>query len=115
MSDGSLSVLKGTLDLLILRTLGGSEEMHGFEILDWIEESTGGSLAVEEGALYPALHRLESKGWIEGQWGISSKGRRAKYYRISKQGRRALRKQERAWARYVAVMDSVSAAGGGDG
>jgi DNA-binding PadR family transcriptional regulator len=62
MPPAPVSVLKGTLDLLVLRTLGGGEEMHGFEILDWITDSTDGSLAVEEGALYPALHRLEKKG-----------------------------------------------------
>jgi transcriptional regulator len=114
MTPMSVSVLKGTLDLLVLRTLGGGEEMHGFEILDWITESTRGTLAVEEGALYPALHRLEKKGWLKGAWGVSEKGRRAKYYRITAKGLKALGQEEAEWARYVDVMSRVAAAGGGE-
>jgi PadR family transcriptional regulator PadR len=112
MPSTPVSVLKGTLDLLVLRTLGGGEEMHGFEILDWITDATGGSLALEEGALYPALHRLEKKGWLRGEWGVSEKGRRAKYYGITGKGRRALGQEEAEWARYVDVMSQVAAAGG---
>jgi transcriptional regulator len=112
MPPTPVSVVKGTLDLLVLRTLSRGEEMHGFEILDWITDSTAGSLAVEEGALYPALHRLEKKGWLKGVWGISEKGRRAKYYRITGKGGRALGREEAEWARYVDVMNQVAAAGG---
>jgi len=111
MPPTPVSVLKGTLDLLVLRTLGGGEEMHGFEILDWITDSTGGSLAVEEGALYPALHRREKRGWLKGEWGVSEKGRRAKFYRITGKGSRALGEEEAEWARYVDVMSQVSASG----
>lgn len=109
-----MSVVKGTLDLLVLRTLSGGREMHGFEILEWISNATGGSLAIEEGALYPALHRLERRGLLEGDWGVSEKGRRAKYYEITPKGRKALKRQESEWARYVDVMSRVPAAGGGD-
>ncbi len=113
MSQEAVSVLKGTLDLLVLRTLARGEEMHGFEILDWIRAATGGALAVEEGALYPALHRLEKKGWLEAEWGISEKGRRAKYYRLTAQGRSALEQEEAAWSRYVSVMSRMVPADGG--
>lgn len=113
MASRPVSVLKGTLDLLVLRTLGSGETMHGFEVLEWITRTTGGSLAVEEGALYPALHRLEERGWLASQWGVSEKGRRAKYYRITRAGRRALSREEARWARYVDVMSRVVAPGAG--
>lgn len=104
-SDG-LQVLKGTLELLVLKTLAGNDELHGFEILDWIERETGGALEIEEGALYPALHRMEKRGWLESVWGVSEKGRRAKYYRLSVDGRAAYERQTRTWSRYV---DAVAA------
>lgn len=104
-SDG-LQVLKGTLELLILKTLAREEELHGFEILDWIEQRSGGALQIEEGALYPALHRMEKRGWLESVWGISEKGRRAKYYRLSAEGRDAHEREIRSWGRYV---DAVAA------
>lgn len=114
MSETSVSVLKGTLDLLVLRTLSRGEEMHGFEILEWVADSTGGSLVLEEGALYPALHRLEKRAWLEAEWGVSQKGRRAKYYRITPKGLKALSEEEAGWARYVDVVSQVAAAGGGE-
>lgn len=112
MSETPVSVFRGTLDLLVLRTLSRGEEMHGFEILKWITDSTEGSLTLEEGALYPALHRLEKRGSLKAEWGVSGKGRRAKYYRITSKGRKALRSQEAEWARYVDVVSQVAAAGG---
>jgi transcriptional regulator len=112
MPPETISVLKGTLDLLVLRTLSKGQEMHGFEILEWITEATGGSLVLEEGALYPALHRLEGKGWLRAEWGISEKGRRAKYYHLTPRGRKALAREEKQWERYVSVMSQVTAAKG---
>jgi transcriptional regulator len=112
MPPETISVLKGTLDLLVLRTLSKGQEMHGFEILEWITEATGGSLVLEEGALYPALHRLEGKGWLRAEWGISEKGRRAKYYHLTPRGRKALAREEKQWERYVSVMSQVAAAKG---
>jgi transcriptional regulator len=100
--------LPGTLELLVLRTLGIGSEMHGFEILEWIRDSTGHQLLVEDGALYHALHRMESRGWLDSDWGVSEKGRRAKYYRLRAAGRRALEEEERRWSRYVAAVAKVS-------
>lgn len=108
MTSHSLSVLRGTLEFLALRTLGGGHALHGFEILDCIHESTGGALQVEEGALYPALHRMEKRGWLRAEWGVSEKGRRAKYYRLSPAGTKALAEEEGRWNRYVAAVAQVT-------
>lgn len=107
-----LTVVKGTLELLVLRSVDNAEAMHGFGILDWIRESTGNALAIEEGALYPALHRMEQRGWLVADWAVSEKGRRAKYYRLSAAGRKALERMDRRWRRYVEAMERV--AGGGN-
>ena len=111
-SDG-LHLLKGTLELLVLKTLGGDDQLHGFEILDWIRQTTKGDLLVEEGALYPALHRMEQRGLLRSQWGISEKGRRAKYYRLTPEGRSALTVGEDHWARYVTAVRRIQPRMGG--
>jgi PadR family transcriptional regulator PadR len=80
----------GTLHLLILKTLSGGVEMHGFEIADAIEQRSEAVLTVEEGSLYPALQRLLAKGWIEGEWSTTASNRRARYYRMTRAGRRRL-------------------------
>ena len=108
MPDESLTVLKGTLEFLALRTLGGGEEMHGFQILEWMRRATREELQVEEGALYPALHRMEKRGWLAARWATSERGRRAKYYRLTPAGRRALAQEEERWARYVTAVERIS-------
>ncbi|MGD8320172.1 MAG: PadR family transcriptional regulator [Gemmatimonadota bacterium] len=108
MPEDTLAVLKGTLDFLALRTLAGGQELHGFQILDWIHHATGEELQVEEGALYPALHRMEKRGWLAARWGTSDKGRRAKYYRLTAAGRAALEEEEQRWVRYVAAVERVA-------
>jgi transcriptional regulator len=80
----------GTLHVLILKTLSGGVEMHGFEIAEAIEQRSGDVLTVEEGSLYPALQRLLAKGWIEGEWSTTASNRRARYYRLTAAGRRRL-------------------------
>ncbi|MEP6917291.1 MAG: PadR family transcriptional regulator [Acidobacteriota bacterium] len=80
----------GTLHLLILKTLGGAGELHGYEIAEAIERMSGDVLTVEEGSLYPALQRMLLKGWVSAQWGTTAGNRRARYYRLSKSGRRQL-------------------------
>jgi transcriptional regulator len=80
----------GTLHLLILKTLAGADEMHGFEIAESIERVSDDVLRVEEGSLYPALQRLLVKGWIEGEWGTTAGNRRARYYRLTRAGRKQL-------------------------
>ena len=109
MSNDGLNLLKGTLELLVLKALAANEQLHGFEILDWLEESSDAELMIEEGALYPALHRMEKKKWLAADWGISEKGRRAKYYHLTAQGRDALAEQESLWARYVTAVSKISA------
>ncbi len=111
MGGDALQLLKGTLDLLVLKSLASGSEMHGFEILDWIQEGSGDEFLVEEGALYPALHRLQKRGLLASDWGISEKGRRAKYYRLTPDGRTALVQEQRLWDRYVAAVDRLGAYG----
>lgn len=107
---GSVDVVRGTLELLILKTLSAGAPLHGFGVLRWIREATADELLIEEGALYPALHRMEQRGWIAGEWRISEKGRRAKYYRLTAPGRRQLIRQEEEWLRYLRAWDGIAAA-----
>jgi PadR family transcriptional regulator PadR len=100
--------LQGTLELVILRTLDRGGEMHGFGILDWIHTRTEEDLQVEDGALYHALHRMADRGWVERDWGVSEKGRRARYYRLTTAGRDALAQEEERWARYVRAMGRLA-------
>lgn len=109
MGADELQVLKGTLELLVLKTLVRNDELHGFEILDWIERESGKALRIEEGALYPALHRMEKRGWLESVWGVSDKGRRAKFYRLSAAGRAAYEEESRTWSRYVDAVAALDA------
>ena len=89
MAREHLGLMQGTVDVLILRTLSAGM-MHGYAISRWIRDRSEGALLVEDAALYQALHRLERKGWIESEWGLSDANRRAKYYRITREGRKAL-------------------------
>ena len=104
--DESLEVLKGTLDVLILRTLAWGPA-HGYAVARWIRQTTDDALQIEEGALYPALHRLERKGWVEAEWGLSESNRRAKYYRLTAEGRRQLAAQAAGWWRFAAAVAKV--------
>lgn len=110
MPGQAIVVLPGTLELLLLKTLSRGDAMHGFEILRWLRDTTDGELLVEEGALYPALHRLEKRRWIAGEWNISEKGRRAKYYTITRTGRTELVREEKQWLRYLAAWEKVALA-----
>lgn len=103
MSD-SLGIVQGTLELVVLRTLAARSPMHGFAILEWIRTTTEDVLVVEDGALYPALRRMEKRGWLESSWGISRKGRRARYYQLTPLGRRALAEEQSRWERYVEAV-----------
>jgi transcriptional regulator len=104
-----LSVIQGTLELLALRSVSARGPVHGFEILDWIRQATDDALTIEDGALYPALRRMEKRGWISSAWGVSEKGRRARYYTITPAGRRALTAEDRRWKRYVDAVAKLSA------
>lgn len=111
MGDTSMGPLQGTLELVILRALEAGPEMHGFAILDWIRTRTDDELVVEDGALYHALHRMAARDWVVSDWGVSEKGRRAKYYRLTSAGRSALADEESRWARYVSAMARLAPGG----
>jgi len=101
-----LDLLQGTLDLLILRTVAG-ERRHGWSISERIQEISQDVLRVNQGSLYPALHRLERQGWISSEWGISELGRRARFYSITPAGRKQLREESEQWAQFTAAVGRV--------
>ena len=106
MAERSVELMKGTLDLLILRTLDW-ELLHGSAIADRIAQVTNGAFQVKAGSLFPALHRLEQEGWIEGEWQASDEGRRVRSYAITKEGRRQLAAEKDNWAQVVQAMARV--------
>ena len=101
-----LDLLQGTLDLLILRTLRLTE-MHGWAISERIQQISGDVLQVNQGSLYPALHRLEHRGWIRAKWGLSELGRRARFYELTAGGRKQLEVERENWARLTAAIGRV--------
>jgi PadR family transcriptional regulator PadR len=111
MSAQPMGLLQGTVDVLILKTLSW-EPMHGYGIAKWIEQRSEGALGVADAALYQALHRLERRGWISSEWGLSDNNRKAKYYRMTNLGRQQLRSEASEIRRYVAallkVLDALS-------
>lgn len=106
MPRSIIDSVQGTLDFLILRTLSWGE-MHGYAVARWIFDASGEELQIEEGTLYPALHRLEMKGWVEAEWGLSENNRRAKFYRLTAAGRAELTERIRSWSRFTAAVDRV--------
>jgi len=98
-------VLQGTLDLLVLRTLDVRGALHGYAITQHIQRGSADRLRVEEGSLYPALHRMEQAGWIRGRWGTTEKNRQARFYAITAAGRRQLAEEQASWER---LTDGVS-------
>jgi transcriptional regulator len=103
MSGNPVEFLRGTMELLILRALVQGPA-HGFAIARWIEQVTEDSLAIEEGTLYPALHRMEERGLVETEWGMSDNNRRAKYYSLTRQGKAQLRSHTESWRRYARAV-----------
>jgi PadR family transcriptional regulator PadR len=104
-----LELIRGTLDMLILKTLSWAP-MHGLAVMRWIESATKDQLQIEEGALYPALHRLEQRGWLDAEWGYTDEGRKAKFYRLTAAGRRQLTAELSRWARYTRAVGLLLAA-----
>ncbi|HXT16638.1 MAG TPA: PadR family transcriptional regulator [Gemmatimonadaceae bacterium] len=102
----SLDLLQGTLDLLVLKTLTWGPA-HGYAIARWIQQITGEVLTVGEGSLYPSLHRLEERGWIESEWRLSEHNRKAKFYRLTARGRQQLRAETASWGRFVDAIAKV--------
>lgn len=103
--DAKSDILQGTLDLIVLRTLGTMGPQHGFGLAKRIQQIAEGALDLNQGTLYPALLRLEQRGWIRSRWGISDANRRAKFYEITRKGRKQVEKESEDWARTVAIMD----------
>ncbi len=103
-----MTVLRGTLDMLVLSTLG-EEPMHGYAIAVALQQATDDVLRVEEGSLYPALYRMEKKGWVRSTWGRSEANRRARYYQLTAAGKRHLAEQTHGWARFVEAVGKVIA------
>lgn len=101
-----MNFLQGTLDVLILRALVAGPR-HGYDVVDWIREASGGVLSIEEGALYTALHRMEARNWLSAEWATSPKGRRARYYVLTAEGRRQLRRGEREWTRFSGAVSGI--------
>jgi PadR family transcriptional regulator PadR len=99
-------MLQGTLDMLVLKALAKGP-MHGYDVVRWLHEITEDELRVEEGSLYPALHRLERRGWIEAEWGLSNNNRKAKYYEITKAGRKQLTVETSTWRRMTEAIAKV--------
>ena len=103
MADSNVEVLRGTLDLLILKAVSWGP-VHGYAVARWIEQATDDVLRIEEGTLYPALHRLETRGWITAEWGVPEATRRAKYYTLTPRGRAQLRVERTTWTRFAGAV-----------
>ena len=108
MADERLDLPQGTLDLLILKTLA-LEPLHGWAISERIQQISQQVLSIQQGSLYPALHRLERRGWIKAKWGTSENNRRARYYELTRAGRAQLERETGAWRKLTAAVDQVLA------
>jgi len=106
MTDAAVPVLKGTLDVLVLKALSW-QPMHGFGVASWLERNSGGALGIEDSALYQALQRLEERGMLEAEWRLSENNRRARYYTLTASGRRQLRAQTTSWLRYAGAVTQI--------
>ena len=106
MTRTPTDLLYGTLDVLVLKTLSW-QPMHGYAITTWIRQRTDGALAVDDAALYKALHRLEQRGHVESEWGLSENNRRAKYYQLTSAGRTQLRLESSVWREYATAVFKV--------
>ena len=106
MARDDLQLLQGTLDVLVLKTLARGPR-HGYDIARWIRDTTDAALQVEDRALYVALHRMEERGWLEAEWGLTENNRTAKYYQLTRDGRRQLAAKTETWARYAAAVSKI--------
>jgi transcriptional regulator len=101
-----VELVQGTLEMLVLKALAWGPR-HGFGVARWIEQVTDDRLTVEEGALYPALHRMRRRGWVEAEWGVSDNNRRARYYRLTRKGRNQLQRAVTSWESSTAAVAQV--------
>jgi PadR family transcriptional regulator, regulatory protein PadR len=104
--DDDLELVQGTLDVLVLKTLSWGPR-HGYAVARWIHDTSREELRVEDRALYVSLHRLEARGWVESEWGVSDNNRKAKFYQLTPAGRKALREHAERWGRYAKAIDRV--------
>ena len=107
MAPQKNDILQGTLALLVLRTLSSNRRMHGYAITSHIQRVSADLLRVEEGSLYPALHRMEQQGWLRSEWGVTEKNREARFYSLTAKGRRQLAVEEESWARLTEGVGRV--------
>ena len=113
MTASDLDLVRGTLDLMVLKALSWGP-MHGLAVLRWIERAANDRLQIEEGALYPALHRMEQRGWLVAEWGYTDANRKAKFYRLTSLGRRQLTEELSRWSRYTEAVGLVITARSAD-
>ena len=106
MKKEGVDLLQGTLDVLVLRAVSFGPR-HGYGVARFIREGSGGAFQILDGALYTSLHRMEERGWVKSEWGHSDAGKRAKFYRLTRAGERALKSEEASWDRYVAAVSKV--------
>jgi transcriptional regulator len=106
MNAPQMNLLQGTLDLLVLKALATATR-HGYGVVEWVRETTGGTFEIEDGALYTALHRMQKRGWLEARWGISDAKRRAKFYTLTRKGRRQLANASADWERYTEAVAKI--------
>jgi transcriptional regulator len=112
MADQKLDLLQGTLDIMVLQTLDVLGSLHGYGIARRIEQLSGNEILLNQGTIYASLVRLQQRGWISAKWGVSESNRKAKFYSITKAGKRRIQKDRSQWERVAAVMARVLAAGG---
>lgn len=113
MADSRLDLLQGTLDLMVLHTLETMGSLHGYGIARRIEQVTDDQVLLNQGTIYPSLVRLQQRGWISSAWGVSDSNRRAKFYSITKDGKKQVRAERANWQRFASVMGQVLASGDG--
>jgi PadR family transcriptional regulator, regulatory protein PadR len=106
-SRNALTLMQGTVDLLILRALQHESPSHGYAVSRFVRARTDGVLALEDAALYQALHRLEARGWVDSEWGLSENNRRAKFYRLTADGNRRLKSEASTWRKYASAIFRV--------
>jgi PadR family transcriptional regulator PadR len=106
MPPSSAELLHGTLETLILKTVARAPR-HGYAIARWLEDHTGDVLQIEDGSMYPALYRMEQRGWVQAEWGTSESGRKAKFYRITPLGRKRLAARTEEWAKFASAVSKV--------
>ena len=106
MAESTTQLVRGTLHVLILKTLSGGP-MHGYAVASLISERTGGTVGIEDGALYQALHRMQERGWVNSDWGHSDLGKRARFYRLTRAGRKRLQVETASWLRYAEAVFKV--------